>query len=136
MRTSPTPSRARRAASRPLASIPSSFVKTMRIRHALPGRGSKRSPRAGSGFYQNAAGTHANDASKNLQLDVGLFSPDTATKDIDVTWKLQKRYYDVRYEPEAIVRMRVPKGLKSFRKQRKRPRPKALCAKASRILCQ
>ena len=37
---------------------------------------------------------------KSAILDVGLFSPDMATEDIDITWKLQERYYDVRYEPE------------------------------------
>jgi len=41
-------------------------------------------------------------------LDVGVFSPDMATEDIDLTWKLQKGHYDVRYEPRAIVWMRVP----------------------------
>jgi biofilm PGA synthesis N-glycosyltransferase PgaC len=36
---------------------------------------------------------------KSALVDVGLFSPDMATEDIDMTWKLQMRYYDVRYEP-------------------------------------
>lgn len=57
---------------------------------------------------------------KSALVDVGLFSPDMATEDIDMTWKLQKRYYDVRYEPGAVVWMRVPKHLRALWKQRKR----------------
>lgn len=57
---------------------------------------------------------------KSALVDVGLFSPDMATEDIDMTWKLQKRYYDVRYEPEAVVWMRVPKHLRGLFKQRRR----------------
>lgn len=53
-------------------------------------------------------------------VDVDLFSPDMATEDIDVTWKLQKRFYDVRYEPRAIVWMRVPTTLASLWRQRRR----------------
>jgi poly-beta-1,6-N-acetyl-D-glucosamine synthase len=52
--------------------------------------------------------------------DVGLFSPDIATEDIDLTWKLQKRFYDVRYEPGALVWMRVPRSLKALWSQRRR----------------
>lgn len=52
--------------------------------------------------------------------DVGLFSPDMATEDIDLTWKLQKRFYDVRYEPQAIVWMRVPTTLRGLWRQRRR----------------
>ncbi len=57
---------------------------------------------------------------KSALVDVGFFSPDMATEDIDMTWKLQKRYYDVRYEPGAIVWMRVPKDLRGLWKQRRR----------------
>jgi biofilm PGA synthesis N-glycosyltransferase PgaC len=53
-------------------------------------------------------------------LDVGMFSPDMATEDIDMTWKLQKRFYDVRYEPGAMVRMRVPVRLRGLWRQRRR----------------
>lgn len=52
--------------------------------------------------------------------DVGLFSPDMATEDIDMTWKLQKRFYDVRYEPRALVWMRVPTTLRGLWRQRRR----------------
>lgn len=57
---------------------------------------------------------------KSALLDVGMFSPDMATEDIDLTWKLQMRYYDVRYEPEALVWMRVPRTWRSLWKQRRR----------------
>ena len=57
---------------------------------------------------------------KSALVDVGLFSPDMATEDIDMTWKLQMRYYDVRYEPGAVVWMRVPKQLRDLWKQRRR----------------
>lgn len=53
-------------------------------------------------------------------VDVGLFSPDMATEDIDITWKLQKRFYDVRYEPAATVDMRVPLTFRSLWRQRRR----------------
>jgi poly-beta-1,6-N-acetyl-D-glucosamine synthase len=52
--------------------------------------------------------------------DVGLFSPDMTTEDIDLTWKLQKRYYDVRYEPGAVVWMRVPRTPRALWQQRRR----------------
>lgn len=57
---------------------------------------------------------------KSALIDVGLFSPDMATEDIDMTWKLQKRYYDVRYEHGALVWMKVPKDLRGLWKQRRR----------------
>jgi poly-beta-1,6-N-acetyl-D-glucosamine synthase len=53
-------------------------------------------------------------------VDVGMFSPDMATEDIDMTWKLEKRFYDVRYEPGAMVWMRVPTTLRSLVRQRRR----------------
>ena len=48
---------------------------------------------------------------KCAMVDVGLFSPEMATEDIDLTWKLQRRFYDVRYEPRAVVGMQVPETL-------------------------
>jgi biofilm PGA synthesis N-glycosyltransferase PgaC len=41
-----------------------------------------------------------------------------ATEDIDMTWKLQRAAYDVRYEPRAIVWMKVPATLRGLVKQR------------------
>jgi poly-beta-1,6-N-acetyl-D-glucosamine synthase len=57
---------------------------------------------------------------KSALIDAGLFSPDMPTEDIELTWKLQKRYWDVRYEPNAVVWMNVPTTYKGLFKQRLR----------------
>jgi biofilm PGA synthesis N-glycosyltransferase PgaC len=57
---------------------------------------------------------------RNALFDVDLYSPQMSTEDIDVTWKLQLRYWDIRYEPRAIVWMRVPVSLKGLWNQRRR----------------
>ena len=53
-------------------------------------------------------------------LSVGGFSPEMATEDIDMTWKLQRKFWDVRYEPRALVWMQVPPSLPELWKQRRR----------------
>jgi biofilm PGA synthesis N-glycosyltransferase PgaC len=57
---------------------------------------------------------------KSAMVDVGLFDPDKATEDIALTWKLQRRFYDVRYEPRAVCAMQVPETLGGLWRQRKR----------------
>ena len=57
---------------------------------------------------------------RSALIDVGRYSPEMATEDIDMTWKLQGAHYDVRYEPRAIVWMRVPETLGALYKQRHR----------------
>jgi biofilm PGA synthesis N-glycosyltransferase PgaC len=57
---------------------------------------------------------------KSALLDVGGFSPEMPTEDIDMTWKLQKRFYDVRYEPRALCWMTVPLSLRGLFRQRLR----------------
>ena len=57
---------------------------------------------------------------RSAMVDVGLFDPDMATEDIALTWKLQRRFYDVRYEPRAVVAMQVPETLGGLWRQRKR----------------
>jgi biofilm PGA synthesis N-glycosyltransferase PgaC len=57
---------------------------------------------------------------RSAMHDVGLFSPDMSTEDIDLSWKLQMRFYDIRYEPRAIVWMRVPATLRGLWRQRRR----------------
>ena len=57
---------------------------------------------------------------KTALVDVGLFSSDMATEDIDMTWKLQRRFWDVRYEASAVVWMEVPPTLGELWKQRRR----------------
>ena len=57
---------------------------------------------------------------KSALLDVGRYSAEMATEDIDMTWKLQRAAYDIRYEPRALVWMHVPPTLGSLVKQRRR----------------
>ncbi len=52
--------------------------------------------------------------------DVGLFDPSMATEDIDVSWRLQRAFYDIRYEPRALVDMTVPAGWRALWRQRRR----------------
>lgn len=52
--------------------------------------------------------------------DVGLFDPSMATEDIDVSWRLQRKFYDIRYEPRALVDMTVPRSLPALWRQRRR----------------
>lgn len=52
--------------------------------------------------------------------DVGLFDPTMATEDIDVSWRLQRRFYDIRYEPRALIDMTVPETTRSLWRQRRR----------------
>jgi biofilm PGA synthesis N-glycosyltransferase PgaC len=57
---------------------------------------------------------------RSAMVDCGLFDPDMATEDIALTWKLQRRFYDVRYEPRAVVAMQVPETFRGLWRQRKR----------------
>ena len=53
-------------------------------------------------------------------IDLGGFSSHMATEDIDLTWRLQMHFWDVRYEPRAVVWMQVPLTLHELWKQRRR----------------
>jgi poly-beta-1,6-N-acetyl-D-glucosamine synthase len=57
---------------------------------------------------------------KSAILELGGFSPRMATEDIDITWRLQRAFWDVRYEPSAVVWMQVPPTLPELWKQRRR----------------
>lgn len=57
---------------------------------------------------------------KKALLDVGLWDKDLITEDIGVSWKLQKRFWDIRYEPNAICWMLVPETIKGLWSQRTR----------------
>ncbi len=57
---------------------------------------------------------------KSALLDVGGFSPEMPTEDIELTWKLQRRFWDIRYEPRALVWMTVPSTLSGLISQRRR----------------
>ncbi|MDD9150802.1 poly-beta-1,6-N-acetyl-D-glucosamine synthase [Sporolactobacillus sp. CQH2019] len=55
---------------------------------------------------------------KKALADVGLWDRDMITEDIAVSWKLQRRFWDIRYEPRALCWMLVPETLKGIWKQR------------------
>lgn len=57
---------------------------------------------------------------KKALVDVGLWDRDMITDDIAISWKLQKRFWDIRYEPRAICWMLVPETLSGLWKQRVR----------------
>ncbi len=52
--------------------------------------------------------------------DVAYWSPDMLTEDIDVTWKLELRHWDVRFEPKAQCWILVPETLRGLMTQRLR----------------
>lgn len=57
---------------------------------------------------------------KSALHDVGYWSSETVTEDIDISWKLQFRYWDIRYEPHALTRILVPETIISLWRQRLR----------------
>lgn len=57
---------------------------------------------------------------KSAVHDVGYWSPDMLTEDIDITWKLQRAGWDVQFEPNALVWILMPETLKGLYKQRLR----------------
>ncbi len=52
--------------------------------------------------------------------DVGYWSPDMLTEDIDISWKLQIRHWDVRFEPKAHCWILAPETLPGLWAQRLR----------------
>jgi len=57
---------------------------------------------------------------KRALISAKFWDPDMVTEDIDITWKLEKKFWDVRYEPKAICWVLVPETLKGLWKQRVR----------------
>ena len=57
---------------------------------------------------------------KRALLDCHLWDRDMITEDIGVTWKLERKCWDIRYEPNALCMMLVPETVKGLYKQRKR----------------
>jgi biofilm PGA synthesis N-glycosyltransferase PgaC len=53
-------------------------------------------------------------------LDIGFWSPDMLTEDIDISWKLQTRHWAVRFEPHALCWILMPETLAGLWKQRLR----------------
>jgi len=52
--------------------------------------------------------------------DVGYWSPETVTEDVDMSWKLQLRHWDIRFEPKALTWILVPETFKGLWRQRVR----------------
>lgn len=57
---------------------------------------------------------------KSAVHEVGYWSPDMLTEDIDITWKLQRNGWDVRFEPKALVWILMPETVRGLWKQRLR----------------
>lgn len=53
-------------------------------------------------------------------VDVGLWNSGVITDDIEMTWKMETHFWDVRYEPNVICWMLVPETIKGIWAQRKR----------------
>jgi biofilm PGA synthesis N-glycosyltransferase PgaC len=45
--------------------------------------------------------------------DVGYWSPDMITEDIDISWKLQLRHWDIFFEPRALCWILMPETLRA-----------------------
>lgn len=57
---------------------------------------------------------------KSAVHQVGYWSADVLTEDIDITWKLQRAGWDVRFEPRALTWILMPETLRGLWKQRLR----------------
>ncbi|MBX6353000.1 MAG: poly-beta-1,6 N-acetyl-D-glucosamine synthase [Thermoflavifilum sp.] len=57
---------------------------------------------------------------KRAVLDCGLWDEDMVTDDIAISWKLQRRAWDIRYEPKALCWMWVPETVRGLCRQRMR----------------
>lgn len=57
---------------------------------------------------------------KSAVHDVGYWSADMLTEDIDITWKLQRAGWDIQFEPNALVWILMPETLSGLWKQRLR----------------
>ena len=57
---------------------------------------------------------------KSAMQDVGYWSPEMLTEDIDISWKLQIAGWTLRYEPRALAWILMPETLKGLYKQRLR----------------
>ncbi|MBN1960652.1 MAG: poly-beta-1,6 N-acetyl-D-glucosamine synthase [Deltaproteobacteria bacterium] len=57
---------------------------------------------------------------KRALLDVGFWSNNMVTEDIDISWKLQLAKWDIRYEPRALCWILMPEMLRGLWRQRLR----------------
>ncbi len=49
---------------------------------------------------------------------VGYWSEDTMTEDIDISWRLQLNFWDIRFEPRALCWILMPETVRGLLKQR------------------
>ena len=57
---------------------------------------------------------------KSALHSVGYWNVDMVTEDIDVSWRLQLKHWDIRYEPNALCWILMPETLKGLWRQRVR----------------
>ena len=57
---------------------------------------------------------------KSALHQAGYWSLDMVTEDIDISWKLQMNYWDIRFEPHALCWILMPETLRGLWKQRLR----------------
>ncbi|MBF0503820.1 MAG: poly-beta-1,6 N-acetyl-D-glucosamine synthase [Candidatus Omnitrophica bacterium] len=57
---------------------------------------------------------------KRALFSVGFWSTDMVTEDIDISWKLQLKFWDIRYEPRALCWILMPETMKGLWNQRLR----------------
>ncbi len=79
----------------------------------------KRAQRAPLGKVMTVSGVIA-AFRKQALVDVGMWDTHMATDDIDISWRLQRRFWEIRYEPHAIIWMLVPESLSELWHQRLR----------------
>ena len=53
-------------------------------------------------------------------INAGLWNAHAITDDIDMTWRLETRFWDIRYEPNMLCWMLVPETVKGLWRQRRR----------------
>jgi biofilm PGA synthesis N-glycosyltransferase PgaC len=57
---------------------------------------------------------------KEALSSVGFWSNDMITEDVDISWKLQMKFWDIRYEHRALCWILMPETLKGVFRQRVR----------------
>jgi len=57
---------------------------------------------------------------KSAVVSVGFWSNDMVTEDIDISWKLQLKFWDIRYEPRALCWILMPETVRGLWNQRLR----------------
>jgi poly-beta-1,6-N-acetyl-D-glucosamine synthase len=57
---------------------------------------------------------------KRALLSVGFWSDNMVTEDVDISWKLQLNFWDIRYEPGALCWILMPETIRGLFRQRLR----------------